>query len=172
MRLREWIETFRFLHEKARRGRLRGKELAKYREARDDLAALLLAAQRLSFRPGETAREALRVARALPLDVRLSPRPLRAVTLDISTGGFSSFLQRAPRPGKRLEFSLALGDGPVRGRARVASVFDQGDAFRVSFSFEELSSSDAERIESEVLDVALEQLVRLVEHLERSDEHG
>ena len=94
MRLREWIETFRFLHEKARRGRLRGKELAKYREARDDLAALLLAAQRLSFRPGETAREALRVARALPLDVRLSPRPLRAVTLDISTGGFSSRTSR------------------------------------------------------------------------------
>jgi PilZ domain len=172
VRLREWIETFGALHEKARRARLKGKELAAYHEARHDLGALLLAAQRLSVSPGETAREALRVARSLLLDLGFDPRPVGAMTLDISTGGFSSLLHSAPRVGERLDFSLALGDGPVRGRARITSAFDQGVSFRVSFAFERLSSMDAKRIESEVLDAALEQLLNLVEHLERGDDRG
>jgi hypothetical protein len=172
VRLREWIERFRALHEKARHARLKGKELAAYREARHDLAALLLAAQRLSISPGESARGTLRVARPLLLDLAFAPRPVGAMTLDISAGGFSSLLHSAPRVGETLDFSLTLGDGPLRGRARITNVLDQGVSYRVSFSFERLSTVDAERIESEVLGAALEQLLNLVERLERGDGRG
>ena len=76
--LTEWLLTFRQLHEKARRGQLRDAELARYRAGRDELARALLAAQRLQLKPGETPRQALRVARALQLDLDLPTARLRA----------------------------------------------------------------------------------------------
>ena len=78
MRLREWIAAFRWLHEKARRGALAGDEVSAYHEAREDLAHMLLAAQRLTLMPGETAREALRVVRLLPLELGLQAGPARS----------------------------------------------------------------------------------------------
>ncbi len=62
--LGDWLQAFRQLHEKARRGPLRDQDLEAYRAGRDELARALLAAQRLALRPGETPRRALRVARA------------------------------------------------------------------------------------------------------------
>ena len=165
MRLREWIVALRSLHEKARQDSLTRAETTAYREAREELAAMLLAAQRLSLKPGETAREALRVVRTLPLELSSTADPVSAVTLDISVGGFSALLESAPRAGERLEFSLQLGGGPILGHARVASVFDQGEGFRVSFSVEGSSPADAERMTSEVLDAALEKLGDLTEQI-------
>ncbi len=164
MRLREWIAAFRFLHEKARRGSLAVFEDGAYREAREDLAAMLLAAQRLSLNPNDTAREALRVVRPLPLDLRLAAGPVQAQTLDISTGGFSSIIDRAPQPDEVVACSLRLSSGPLLGSARVTSILDQGGTFRVSFRLEALSPADRERLGSEVMDAALEQLANLVEH--------
>jgi hypothetical protein len=164
MRLREWIAAFRFLHEKARRASLSAQEGNVYREAREDLAAMLLAAQRLSLGSSETARGALRVVRALPLDLRLAAGPVRAETLDISTGGFSSLIDRAPQPDEVVACSLQLSSGPLLGSARVMSILDQGGTFRVSFRLEALSPADLEKLGSEVLDAALEQLANLVEH--------
>ena len=164
MRLREWIAAFRFLHEKARRDSLTALEEGAYREARDDLAAMLLAAQRLSLNPNDTAREALRVVRALPLDLRLAAGPVRAQTLDISTGGFSSIIDRAPQQDEVVACSLRLSSGPLLGSARVTSILDQGGTFRVSFRLEALSRADRERLGTEVMDAALEQLANLVEH--------
>ncbi len=164
MRLREWIAAFRFLHEKARRGPLTAPEDSAYRDAREDLAAMLLAAQRLSLIPGDTARGALRVVRAVPLDLRLAAGRVQARTLDISTGGFSSLIDRAPQQDEVVTCSLQLSSGPLPGNARVTSIVDQGGTFRVSFRLEGLSPADRERLGSEVLDAALEQLANLVEH--------
>lgn len=155
MRLREWIATFRSLHEKARRGLLTNAETTTYREAREELLAMLLAAQRLTLRPGETVREAPRAVRALPLEIHSTTD---TVTLDISTGGFAALLSRPFRVGEQIEFSLWLSSGPLQGRARVASVFDQGGSFRISFRLENVSQADTERMEFEVLDAAMEQL--------------
>ncbi|MCA1828656.1 MAG: PilZ domain-containing protein [Myxococcales bacterium] len=163
MRLRAWIAGFRWLHEKARGGALPPEEAQAYQEAREDLAAMLVAAQRLTLNPGQTAREALRVVRILPLELHHATGPVRAETLDISTGGFSAVLSRAMQPDEAVEFSLRIGTGPVRGRAKVANIQQQGAAIRVSFRIEGLSPADVERMGSEVMDAALEQLAILVE---------
>jgi hypothetical protein len=161
--LRAWIAGFRWLHEKARLGSLTGEEAVAYREAREDLAAMLVAAQRLTLNPGQTGREALRVARALPLELQLKAGAVRGETLDISTGGFSTILKRALQPDETVAFTLALGSGPLPGRARVASVSDQDGFFRVSFRLEGLSPAEMERMGSEVLDATLVHLANLIE---------
>jgi hypothetical protein len=164
VRLRAWIAGFRWLHEKARREPLTAEEAEAYREAREDMAAMLLAAQRLTLAPGEIARDALRVVRQLPVWLQLITGKMRAEALDISTGGFSALLDRPFPPAETITFSLLLGDGPLSGRARVASSHEQGKSYRISFRFEDLSPADAERMGSEVLDAALEHLAAIVEH--------
>ena len=164
MRLRAWLAGFRWLHEKARRESLTSEETEAYREAREDMAAMLLAAQRLTLTPGEVAREALRVVRPLPVSVQLPAATVRAEALDISVGGFSALLDRSIPPGAVVAFSLSLRSGTLSGRARVAGVHEHEKSFRISFRFENLPPEDAERMGSEVLDAALEHLATLVEH--------
>jgi len=69
MNLGAWLATFRDLHERAKAGKLSQKEAVEYRMAREELARAMLAAHRLSLKPGETPRAALRVARALQVDL-------------------------------------------------------------------------------------------------------
>jgi hypothetical protein len=164
VRLREWIETFRFLHEKARAGRLAEGEMAAYHELREDFAALLLAGQCLTVAPGQTARASLRAVRPLALELRVPSGLQRSATLDLSAGGFSTFVPVAVRAGEQLEFSLGLTTGPMRGRARVVSVLDEGTSYRVSFRFEGLAAEEVERVMTEVLDVALQQFEFFAAH--------
>ena len=139
------------------------EESQAYFEAREDLAAMLVAAQRLTLNPGQTAREALRVVRPLPLELKLPAGPARGESLDISTGGFSSVLGRALQPGEAVAFTLTLATGPLHGRARVASIQQVGASIRVSFKLEGASPQDVERMGTEVIDAALEQLASLIE---------
>lgn len=157
--LREWLLEFRRSHERARDGRLGEAELAAYRAGRDELARALLAAQRLTLRPGELPRRALRVARALQVDLdRLTSRE-RAVTIDLSTGGFSCLLAKAPPAGEEVGFSLRLpGAEPLTGRARVQGVRVLPGNVRVSFQFVGASEADRERLETFVFDTVLAQL--------------
>lgn len=157
MRLRDWIETFRFLHEKARAGKLAAGEVPTYHELREDFAALLLAGQCLTVAPGQTARGSLRAVRPLPLELTLPSGTQRTATLDLSAGGLSTFVPVAPAAGELVPFSVGLATGPLRGRARVISVLDEGTSYRVSFKFEQLPADDAERVLTEVLDTALHQ---------------
>jgi hypothetical protein len=153
------------LHEKARRGPLQPEEVEAYREAREDLAAMLVAAQRLNLNPGQAAREAMRVARILPLELELESGPARGETLDISTGGFSSVLQRALQPDQTIGFTLQLRSGPLQGRARVASISQQGASIRISFRLEGASPAAVELLATEVMDAALEQFATMVEQV-------
>lgn len=157
--LRDWLLDFRRSHEKARSGQLGEAELAAYRAGRDELARALLAAQRLTLRPGETARRALRVARALQLDLDLVTSRERAVTIDLSTGGFSCLLAKAPPIGDEVGFSLRLPAAePLAGRARVQDVKVLPGNVRVSFQFVKASEQDRERLETFVFDTVLAQL--------------
>ena len=61
----EWVKAFRDLHERAKRGALDGRDRSDYLAARDELARVLLATQRVALQPGQRPRRALRVARAL-----------------------------------------------------------------------------------------------------------
>lgn len=156
MRLREWIETFRFLHEKARAGRLATAEIAAYHELREEFAALLLAAQCLTVAPGQTARGSLRAVRPLHLELLLPSGAVHSETLDLSAGGFSTFVPVALRAGEHLGFMLRLNSGELRGQARVVNVVDEGTAWRISFALVGAGAADAERMETEVLDTALQ----------------
>ena len=157
MRLREWIETFRFLHEKARAGKLSESETGSYHELREDFAALLLAGQCLTVAPGQTARTSLRAVRPLPLELKLASGVQRTATLDLSAGGFSTFMPVAIGAGEEVGFAVGLSNGPLQGRARVVSVQDEGTSWRISFKFVGPSAVETERVVTEVLDTALQQ---------------
>jgi hypothetical protein len=158
--LTEWLLGFRQLHELARREQLRDAELARYRAGRDELARALLAAQKLQLRTGEVPRRALRVARALQLDLDFGTSATRAVTTDVSTGGFSCLLAKAPSLGDEARFSLRMpASEPLAGTARVQDVRPNAGNVRVSFAFLGLSEADRERVELFVFDTVLAQLV-------------
>jgi hypothetical protein len=157
--LAQWLLEFRQLHEKARRGQLGERELQLYRNGRDELARALLAAQRLTLRPGETPRRALRVGRALQVDLDLVTSRERAVTIDLSTGGFSCLLAKAPPVGDEIGFSLRLpAADALAGRARVTDVRVLPGNVRVSFQFTGQAEADKERLELFVFDTVLAQL--------------
>jgi hypothetical protein len=158
--LAEWILSFRALHEKARRGKLLDAEAARYRSARDELGRALLVGQRLQIKPGETPRRALRISRALQVELELGAGPQRAITIDFSTGGFSCLLPRAPALGEEIGFTLRLPlTDPIAGRAGVREVkpLTAGNV-RVSFTFKTISDADRDRVELFVFDVVLTQL--------------
>lgn len=157
--LTEWLLGFRALHEKARRGQLSPAETIRYRTGRDELARALLTAQRLSLKSGETPRRAMRVARALQVDLELPAERLRAVTVDISTGGFSCILQCAPALGEDVGFTLRIpAADPLAGRARVQDLKPLPGNVRVAFMFSGLSDAERERMELFVFDTVLAQL--------------
>jgi hypothetical protein len=157
--LTQWLLEFRKLHEKARRGQLSERELQVYRGGREELARALLAAQRLTLRPGETPRRALRVGRALQVDIDLVTSRERAVTIDLSTGGFSCLLAKGPPVGDEVGFSLRLpASDPLAGRARVTDVRVLPGNVRVSFQFVNQEDADRERLELFVFDTVLAQL--------------
>jgi hypothetical protein len=157
--LTEWLLSFRQLHEKARRSQLRDSDLARYRTARDELASALLAAQQLQLKTGELPRRALRVARALQIDLDLGTVQVRAVTSDISTGGFSCLLAKAPALGDIVRFTLRIPAAEqLAGRVRVQDVKVHPGNVRVAFAFLGLSDSEKERLEMFVFDTVLAQL--------------
>jgi hypothetical protein len=160
MSLAEWLTTFRDMHERARRGQLNPREAAVYKAGRDELARALLAAQRLTVKPGETPRQALRVSRALQLDLEMPTSQQRAVTIDVSTGGFSTLLSRSPALGEEVRFTLRMPAAePLTGQCRVTDAKAQTGNVRVSFQFTGLSAAERERLEVFVFDTVLAQLV-------------
>lgn len=158
--LAEWIRGFKELHEKARAGKLSKPETDSYRGARDELARALLGAQRLTVKPGETPRQALRVARALQVDLDLLTSSVRAITIDLSTGGFACLLAKAPPSGDEFSFALRIpGAEPLTGKVRVADVKPQQGNVRVSFQFVGVSAEERERVEMFVFDTVLGQMM-------------
>jgi hypothetical protein len=159
MSLGQWLSQFRDLHERARRKSLGERDLATYRAGRDELARALLAAQRLTLKPGETPRQALRVARALQVDLDLLTSRERAITIDLSTGGFSCLLAKAPPLGDEVGFSMRIpASEPLAGRARLADVKPHSGNVRVAFQFANLPADEKERLELFVFDTVLAQL--------------
>lgn len=157
--LQEWLLSFRALHEKARAGLLSEKDRSVYRAGRDELARALLAAQRLTIRSGEVPRRTLRVARALQVDLDLATSRERAVTVDLSTGGVSCLLPKAPPVGDEVGFTLRIpASDPLVGRARVQDVKVLPGNVRVAFTFLGVSEEDRERLETFVFDTVLAQL--------------
>ena len=159
MSFSDWLKRFRALHARARAGALDRQELTGYQAARDELARALLAAQRLTLDPGRAPRRSLRVARALQADLEFDDGSVRALTLDVSAGGFSTRLAKPPRVGEEPRVTLRVPGGePVRTAARAVEVKPLSGTHRVAFQFVGLSEEDAERLELFVFDAVLQQL--------------
>jgi hypothetical protein len=159
MGLAEWLKSFRELHEKARLQQLAGSELQTYRAGRVELARALIATQRLALKPGETPRHVLRVAHALQVTLELAEN-VRAITIDLSIGGFSCLVGRTLALNQEVKLALRLPgrEDPLVGKARVVGVKPQAGNVRVSFAFVGLSEEQRERLELVVFDVVLAQL--------------
>jgi len=159
MSLKDWLAHFKAQHDHARAGDLPPDGWAAYRAGREELARALLAAQRASLRPGETPRQALRVARALQADLEWTTDKVRAVTLDISTGGFAVLLAKAPPAAEEVKVQLRIPGGEqLAAQARVAGAQAQATAVRVAFAFQRISEADREKLEFLVFDTVLAQL--------------
>ncbi|MFE8600169.1 PilZ domain-containing protein [Archangium violaceum] len=164
MDLSVWLTNFRELHERARRRLHTSDERALYLEAREQLARSLLAAQGQNLQPGATARRSFRVPKGMHVDVSFRAGAVRSRTLDISSGGFSCLMGGAPTEGTLSGFTLWLpgqDEAPVVGRARIVAATppsEQGNQ-RVSFTFENVSDDDHERLEMLIFDLALGYIV-------------
>jgi hypothetical protein len=156
----EWIAEFKAMHEAARKGSLSDRDKRMYLNAREQFARALLGAQGLTQKPGETARQAFRIAHALQVELGLLAGNVKAVTIDISKGGFSTTLNQGPDGQDTVGFSLRLpgGSEPMVGRARVIASKKVPGAVRVSFGFENLSEADNERLEFALFDLALSRI--------------
>ncbi len=157
--LAEWLRAFRLLHERARSGKLSSADRADYQAARDELARALIDAQRLAVDPTEPPRNALRVARALQVDLEAPASRERAVTATVSAGGFSVLLAKAPPPHKEMKCSIRIPGGePIVATVVPAGAKPQLASTQVSFVFKNLGDADRERLEFLIFDTALSQL--------------
>ncbi|HSP80834.1 MAG TPA: PilZ domain-containing protein [Myxococcaceae bacterium] len=160
-----WLESFRQLHERARRRLLTSDERVHYLESREQLARSLLAAQGQRVPESALARRNFRVPKGLTVDVSFRSGSVRSRTLDLSSGGFSCLLPGNLAENERIGFALWLpeeesDEGPVVGRARIASLSHEEERpRRVSFAFTDVSEPDAERLELLILDLALKYIV-------------
>lgn len=159
IRLKLWLAQFCMWHEQHRKGELAAEHLPAYREARGDLSAILVVAQRLEIRT-DGARRALRMARALQIELDLPGGEVRALTQDISTSGLSALVGSAPPVGAQISFRLKLGRDvePIVGRARVVAALPMNGSVRMAIAFDNLGEAAQERIEDLVLDAVCAEL--------------
>jgi hypothetical protein len=159
MSLADWLRVFRTLHERAKKGELKETDASDYRAGCDELARALIAAQRLALKPGEVPRHALRVARALQVDLETPVSHVRATTVDVWVGGFSVLVAKAPPAAEEQTATIRVPGGePLVAPVLPAEVKPQPGSVRVAFTFKKLSDADRARLELLVMDTALSQL--------------
>jgi hypothetical protein len=153
LRLKNWLTDFCVAHEQFRKGQLTREELAAYNDAREDLGLVLVIAQRLEIRAG-ASRQALRVARAIPVEFDFPRGKAAALTQDLSVSGLSALVGEAPEVGAEVPFRLNLGReiGPVGGRCRVVAAKPVQGSVRMAVAFVAIGDEARLAIENLVFD--------------------
>lgn len=153
-RLTYWLSQFCTWHEKFRDGSLGATMLPAYMQARADLGAMLVLAQRLEIRGDHGARQAVRVARAVPIEFDLRTGKTSSLTQDVSASGLSALVGEATAVGTVASFRLKLSRDtqPVVGRCRVVANIPLRGSVRMAATFEELAQDGRSRIETLVYD--------------------
>ncbi len=156
----DWLRVFRALHEKAKQGALSKEDAETYRGGCDELARALMATQRVAAARNEAPRHALRVARALQVELESSGSRVRTMTVDVGVTGFSAIVAKAPHSGEVLVATLKIPDRrqPLLSEVAPADARPQAGATRVSFTFKKLPDADRALLETLVIDTALSQL--------------
>ena len=153
-RLTYWLAQFCSWHDKFKEGSLGVTLLPAYMQARADLGAMLVLAQRLEIRANDGARQAVRVARAVPIEFDLHTGKTSSLTQDLSTSGLSALVGEAPAVGTLAPFRLKLGRDtqPVVGRCRVVANIPLRGSVRMAATFEDLAQDGRSRIDTLVYD--------------------
>src|SRR5690242_14398510 len=125
MELKDWLTTFRAMHEQAKAGTLTPKEMADYKAGRDDLARALLAAQRANLKAGEIPRRTIRASKALQVDLEMGDEKIRGLTLDISAGGFAMLVAKRPTVSEGKYVLRLPGGDTVAGRLQLVEAKQQ-----------------------------------------------
>ena len=153
-RLTYWLSQFCSWHEEFKSGTLGKDVLLAYMQARADLGATLVLAQRLELRANDGARQAVRVARAVPVEFDLRSGKASSFTQDISVSGMSALVGEAVAVGTVAPFRLKLGRDtqPIAGRCRVVANIPLQGSVRMAATFEEIAKEGRSRIETLVFD--------------------
>lgn len=159
MGISEWLRVFRALHERAKAGDLPKEDADAYRAGCEELARALLAAQKLTPRSGETSLHALRVARAVQVDLAAGAWQARVTTVDLGVGGFTALLAKAPPAGEELRCTMKVPGGAALEAAVVTSeAKQQPGTVRATFAFRALGEAERDALERLVIDTALSQI--------------
>ena len=153
-RLTNWLSQFCSWHADFKWGTLGADELPAYLQARADLGAILVLAQRLEIRTNDGARQAVRVARAVPVEFDLHNGKASSLTQDISATGLSALVGEAPSVGTLAPFRLKLGRDvqPIAGCCRVVANIPVRGSVRMAATFQEISQEGRSHIEALVFD--------------------
>jgi c-di-GMP-binding flagellar brake protein YcgR len=155
-----WLKAFAALHARAKQGELSADEKLEYAKSRDELAEGLLLAQQITPHGSSgQRRRALRVAQALQVQLESDLYSATAITLDLSSGGFSTIISRGFDVGTQMTFTLKLGRGrePVHGSAKVVNAMPQNGSVRIGVAFVEMAAADRERLDFVIVDAVLKQ---------------
>jgi hypothetical protein len=157
--VKSFLDGFRALHEKAKRGALTEPERGKYVGARHELGRLMLIAQSASP-GGGTLRARFRVAQMFKVELTTSTGQVKTSTIDVAAAGFAVLLDAGEKVGASAPFTLVLPEFPngqrrVQGVARVASSRLQARVHRVSYTFADVGAPDMEHIEMVIIDAIL-----------------
>ena len=83
MSVTDWIRQFRALHAEAMKGTLTPEEKQAYLGACDEFARALMGAKKQAARPGEAPRHALRVAKAVQVELESAVTQAKTMTTEL-----------------------------------------------------------------------------------------
>jgi len=155
------VARLRDLHQRRKHEELELDEVTTYEALRDAFAAAFVRANRVSVRPGQTYRQAVRAPCAIQLELTAEGRAHKTITLELSAQGFAALIGVFIDPDAPCEFALRIRPALLRGTGRVLACARYGSgnrSYRVLVAFDPLNASDVERIEGVVLDAALASL--------------
>ncbi len=159
-----WMSQFCAWHEQFKAATLTADLLPVYLQARSDLNALLVMAQGLDIRANNGGRQAVRIARAVPVEFDLPNGKVSSLTQDLSTSGLCAILGDAPPTGTVFGFRLKLGREipPIDGRCRVVAKIPMQGSVRMAVTFVDLSKEGVGHIETMVVDAACTEIRRML----------
>ncbi|MBL8920656.1 MAG: PilZ domain-containing protein [Myxococcaceae bacterium] len=145
----EWMQTFKAVHEAAKKSGSNDR----HRAMKEELARSLVQAQGLVVGEGQSPRRTFRIAQAWQVELNGA---YKCLTRDVSGGGFSALVPTNLSVGDEVRFSIRIGGGePVTGSAKVVAAIRQTGNSKVSFSIASMPTADAERLENAIFDSVL-----------------
>jgi hypothetical protein len=149
----EWLQRFLVDHDLACKHKLPPAERNAYERDCRDLSVALLAAQQMIHADSGATRRVLRIRWAMQVVMTAPGKLVRAVTRDISAGGFSALVGEELTQGEAVTCTLRVpSSGSVSSGARVLAVSREVTHFRICFAFVDLAGESRKILDGFILD--------------------